>query len=172
MKRLALFALALAAVCLMPSCKKIDLNEQIPQLKGSWYWEMSTIGGGIGNIYADTPNLVLTFEDDNKISIDCNDERLFESETYTVCKSNNSILGDYIITMPKKIQAKVAECVGLPEGYIMMNGYVSVIDYIPEPDPSSRTKRLVFIDKKEVDVGLEGGNYHKSSMFAPTHELN
>ena len=84
------------------SCKKIDLTVQVPQLKGSWQWEESAVGGVIGIIRADTSqNLVLTFEDDNKISVAYNGEWLFQNETYTVTKSNNSLFGDYIITLPK-----------------------------------------------------------------------
>lgn len=165
--------LALMAVFMVfASCKKIDLNEQIPQLKGSWCWEESAMGGVIGIIYAETSqNLVLTFEDDNKISIDCNGERLFECETYTVSKSNNSLYGDYIITLPKKIKTKVAKCLGHPEGSIVLDGYVDLFDFMSEAGPSTLVKKLGIIDKKEVNVGVEGANYHKSSVFAPMREL-
>lgn len=166
--------LALMAVFMVfASCKKIDLNEQIPQLKGSWCWEESAVGGVIGIIYAETSqNLVLTFEDDNKISIDCNGERLFECETYTVSKSNNSLYGDYIITLPKKIKTKVAECLGHPEGSIVLDGYVYLYDFMSEAGPSTLIKKLGIIDKKEIDVGVEGANYHKSSIFAPMPKLD
>ena len=167
-----LFAL-MAIFTIFASCKKIDLNEQIPQLKGSWCWEESAVGGVIGIIYAETSqNLVLTFEDDNKISIDYNGERLFESETYTVSKSNNSLYGDYVITMPKKIKTKVAECLGHSEGSIVLDGYVSLFDFMSEAGPSTLVKKLSIIDKKEIDVGVEGANYHKSSVFAPMPELH
>ena len=155
------------------SCKKIDLNEQIPQLKGSWCWEESAVGGVIGIIYAETSqNLMLTFEDDNKISVSYNGEWLFQNETYTVSKSNNSLYGDYIITLPKKIKTKVAECLGHPEGSIVLDGYVYLFDFMSEAGPSTLVKKLGLIDKKEVDVGVEGGNYHKSSVFAPMPELH
>ena len=162
--------LALMAVfTVFASCKKIDLNEQIPQLKGSWCWEESAVGGVVGIIYAETSqDLVLTFEDDNKISISCNGE----SETYTVSKSNNSLYGDYIITLPKKIKTKVAECLGHPEGSIVLDGYVDLFDFMSEAGPSTLVKKLGLIDKKEVDVGVEGANYHKSSVFAPMPELH
>lgn len=170
--KLGMLLVLMAVLTALASCKKIDLNEQIPQLKGSWCWEESAVGGVIGIIYAETSqNLVLTFEDDNKISIDCNGERLFECETYTVSKSNNSLYGDYIITLPKKIKTKVAECLGHPEGSIVLDGYVDLFDYMSEAGPSTLVKKLGIIDKKEVDVGVEGANYHKSSVFAPMREL-
>ena len=155
------------------SCKKIDLNEQIPQLKGSWQWEHAAVGGVVGIIYADsTQNLVFTFEDNYKISIDYNGEWLFQNETYTVSKSNNSLYGDYIITLPKKIKTKVAECLGHPEGSIVLDGYVDLFDFMSEAGTSTLVKKLGIIDKKEVDVGVEGANYHKSSVFAPMPELH
>ena len=155
------------------SCKKIDLTVQVPQLKGSWQWEESAVGGVIGIIRADTSqNLVLTFEDDNKISVAYNGEWLFQNETYTVTKSNNSLFGDYIITLPKKIQTKVAECLGHSEGSIVLSGYVNLFDFMSEAGPSTLVKKLSIIDKKEIDVGVAGGNYHKGSVFAPIHELH
>ncbi len=162
----------LAAFMGFASCKKIDLTVQIPQLKGSWQWEESAVGGVVGIIYADTTqNLVLTFEDDNKISVAYNGEWLFQNETYTVTKSNNSLYGDYIINVPKKIQTKVAECLGHSEGSIVLSGYVSLFDFMSEAGPSTLVKKLSIIDKKEIDVGVAGGNYHKGSVFAPIHEL-
>ena len=155
------------------SCKKIDLTVQVPQLKGSWQWEESAVGGVVGIIHADTTqNLVLTFEDDNKISVAYNGEWLFQNETYTVTKSNNSLFGDYIITLPKKIQTKVAECLGHSEGSIVLSGYVNLFDFMSEAGPSTLVKKLSIIDKKEIDVGVAGGNYHKGSVFAPIHELH
>ena len=167
-----LFAL-MAVFTVLASCEKIELNEQIPQLKGSWCWEESAVGGVIGIIYAETTeNLVLTFEDDNKISISCDGEWLFQNETYTVSKSNNSLYGDYIITLPRKIKTKVAECLGHSEGSIVLDGYVSLFDFMSEAGPSTHIKKLSIIDKKEIDVGVEGGNYHKSSIFAPMPKLD
>lgn len=161
----------LAAFMGFASCKKIDLTVQIPQLKGSWQWEESAVGGVVGIIHADTTqNLVLTFEDDNKINVAYNGEWLFQNETYTVTKSNNSLYGDYIITVPKKIQTKVAECLGHSEGSIVLSGYVNLYDFMSEPDPSTLVKKLGIIDKKGIE-GVAGGDYHKSSVFAPIHEL-
>ena len=161
----------LAAFMGFASCKKIDLTVQIPQLKGSWQWEESAVGGVVGIIHADTTqNLVLTFEDDNKINVAYNGEWLFQNETYTVTKSNNSLYGDYIITVPKKIQTKVAECLGHSEGSIVLSGYVNLYDFMSEPDPSTLVKKLGIIDKKRIE-GVAGGDYHKSSVFAPIHEL-
>ena len=73
MKKTVLIAvIALFAFC---SCEKIDLTEQVPQLKGSWQWHQTAVGGFVGVINPETTqNLVLTFEDDNKISIECNGE--------------------------------------------------------------------------------------------------
>jgi hypothetical protein len=164
-----LFAL-MAVLMVFASCKKIDLNEQIPQLKGSWRWEESAVGGVIGIIHADTSqNLVLTFEDGNKISIDYNGERIFENEAYTVSKSDDGLYGDYIITLPKKIKTKVAECLGHSEGSIVLDGYVSLFDFMSEVGTGALIKKLSIIDKKGINI--EGGNYHKSSIFAPMPEL-
>ncbi len=162
----------LAVLMGFASCKKIDLAVQIPQLKGSWQWEESAVGGVVGIIHAETSqNLVLIFEDDNKISVAYNGEWLFQNETYTVTKSNNSLFGDNIINLPKKIQTKVAECLGHSEGSIVLSGYVYLFDFMSEAGPSTLVKKLSIIDKKEIDVGVAGGNYHKSSVFAPIHEL-
>ncbi|MBR7023273.1 MAG: hypothetical protein IKI09_07370 [Bacteroidales bacterium] len=161
----------LAALMGFASCKKIDLTVQIPQLKGSWQWEESAVGGVVGIIHADTTqNLVLTFEDDNKINVAYNGEWLFQNETYTVTKSNNSLYGDYIITVPKKIQTKVAECLGHSEGSIVLSGYVNLYDFMSEAGPSTLVKKLGILDKKGIE-NVEGGNYRKSSIFAPIHEL-
>jgi hypothetical protein len=161
----------LAVFMCFASCKKIDLTVQVPQLKGSWQWEESAVGGVVGIIHADTSqNLVLTFEDDNKISVAYNGEWLFQNETYTVTKSNNSLFGDYIITLPKKIQTKVAECLGHSEGSIVLSGYVNLFDFMSEAGPSTLVKKLSIIDKKGIE-GVAGGDYHKSSVFAPIHEL-
>jgi hypothetical protein len=166
-----LFAL-MAVFMVFASCKKIDLNEQIPQLKGSWRWEESAVGGVIGIIHADTSqNLVLTFEDGNKISIDYNGERIFENEAYTVSKSDDGLYGDYIMTLPKKIKTKVAECLGHSEGSIVLDGYVYLFDFMSEAGPSSLVKKLGLIDKKGIE-GVAGGDYHKSSVFAPMPELH
>lgn len=154
------------------SCKKIDLTVQVPQLKGSWQWEESAVDGVIGIIHADTTqNLVLTFEDDNKISVAYNGEWLFQNETYTVRKSDNSIYGDYIIALPKKIQPKVAACLGHSEGSIVLSGYVNLYDFMSEAGPSTQVKKLGILDKKGIE-NVEDGNYRESSIFAPIHELH
>lgn len=167
-----LFAL-MAVFTFFASCKKIVLNEHIPQLKGSWHWVHTSVGGFVGVVYPDsTQNLILTFEDGNKISIDYNGERLFESETYTVSKSNNSLYGDYIITLPKKIKTKVAECLDHSEGSIVLDGYVNIVGFMPDPEPSSSLTQNLFITNKKEIIGIEDGNYHKRSMFVSMHELH
>lgn len=164
-------ALMVVMVAAFASCKKIDLNEQIPGLKGSWRWKESGLGGTIGTVYADTTlNLVLTFEDNNKISIDFNDESIVQSETYTVSKSDNSFYGDYMITLPNKVKTYVFKRLGVTEGSLILDGYVFIYDI--KTISGSHIYQLGITDKKEIDVGIEGYNYHKCSIYEPLHEIN
>ena len=97
MKKIVLIAvIALFAFC---SCDKIDLIEQVPQLKGSWQWHQTSVGGVVGVIHPETTqSLILVFEDDNKIRIECNGETVVAGETYSCKKSNNSTFGEYLIS--------------------------------------------------------------------------
>ena len=106
MKKVVLIAvIALIAFC---SCEKINLIEQVPQLKGSWQWHQTTVGGVVGVIHPETTqSLVLAFEDDNKISIEYNGETVVSGETYTCKKSNDSNYGEYVISLPKEVKTWV-----------------------------------------------------------------
>ncbi|MBR0122500.1 MAG: hypothetical protein IJM12_01480, partial [Bacteroidales bacterium] len=105
-KTVLIAAITLFAFC---SCEKIDLIEQVPQLKGSWQWHQTAVGGFVGVIHPETTqSLILVFEDDNKISIECNGETVVAGETYSCKKSNNSTFGEYLISLPKDVQNKVA----------------------------------------------------------------
>ena len=122
MKKVVLIAvIALLAFC---SCKKanqsgqetnclneqntnlteqgIDLTEQVPQLIGRWQWSKTFVGGVVGYINADAEKkLVLVLEDNNKINIEYNDETIVTGETYSCELSDDSIYGNYLISLPK-----------------------------------------------------------------------
>ncbi len=168
MKKTVLIAvIALFAFC---SCEKIDLIEQVPQLKGSWQWHQTSVGGFVGVIHPETTqSLILVFEDDNKISIECNGETVVARETYSCKKSNNSTFGEYLISLPKDVQSKVAECLGISDGNVVIGGYISFGTFYTNDD----TIYLTITNAKGRDAGVEGGNdFHCSSVFAPVHTLN
>ncbi|MBR5720683.1 MAG: hypothetical protein IKX38_06720 [Bacteroidales bacterium] len=168
MKKIVLIAvIALFAFC---SCEKIDLIEQVPQLKGSWQWHQTSVGGVVGVIHPETTqSLILVFEDNNKISIGCNGETVVAGETYSCKKSNNSTFGEYLISLPKDVQNKVAKCLGISDGNIVINGYISFGTLYTNDD----TIYLTITKAKGKDAGVEGGNdFHCSSVFVPVHTLN
>ena len=168
MKKIVLIAvIALFAFC---SCEKIDLIEQVPQLKGSWQWHQTSVGGVVGVIHPETTqSLILVFEDNNKISIECNGETVVAGETYSCKKSNNSTFGEYLISLPKDVQNKVAKCLGISDGNIVINGYISFGTLYTNDD----TIYLTITKAKGKDACVEGGNdFHCSSVFAPVHTLN
>ena len=166
-KTVLIAAIALFAFC---SCEKIDLIEQVPQLKGSWQWHQTSVGGVVGVIHPETTqSLILVFEDNNKISIECNGETVVAGETYSCKKSNNSTFGEYLISLPKDVQNKVAKCLGISDGNIVINGYISFGTLYTNDD----TIYLTITKAKGKDAGVEGGNdFHCSSVFAPVHTLN
>ena len=153
-------AFAVVVSMLLVSCKKIDLVEQVPQLKGSWQWHQTTVGGVVGVIHPET--------DDNKISIEYNGETVVSGETYTCKKTNNSNYGEYVISLPKEVRSKVVESLGGSKGNVVIDGYIrfSTI-YMNEV-----TQYLVITEVEEKDMGVEGGNdFHCSSVFAPVQTL-
>ena len=166
-KTVLIAAIALFAFC---SCEKIDLIEKVPQLKGSWQWHQTAVGGVVGVIHSETAqSLILVFEDDNKISIECNGETVVAGETYSCKKSNNSTFGEYLISLPMDVQSKVAKCLGVSDGNIVINGYISFGTLYTNDD----TVYLTITKAKGKDAGVEGGNdFHCSSVFAPVHTLN
>ena len=95
MKKVLLVAAAVMfALC---SCGKTDLTEQIPQLKGSWQWRQTIVGGFVGVINPDVEKeIVLTFGDDNRLSISLNGEIVVSGETYSCKKTNGNEYGDYM----------------------------------------------------------------------------
>lgn len=167
MKKIIIFAvIALFAFC---SCEKINLVEQVPQLKGSWQWHKTTVGGVVGVIHPDTTQrLVMAFEDDNKISIEYNGETLVSGETYSCKKSNDSTYGEYLISLPKEVRSKVAEYLGVPDGRVVVDGYIRFCTFYWNDD----TVYLAVTEVEGKDVGVEGGDdFHSCSMFAPVHTL-
>jgi len=167
MKRVVLIAVfALIAFC---SCEKINLIEQLPQLKGSWQWHQTTVGGVVGVIHPETAQrLVLAFEDDNKISIEYNGETVVAGETYSCKKSNDSNYGEYMISLPKEVRNKVAEHLGASKGNVVIDGYIHFSTIYMNDD----TQYLVITEVEGKDMGVEGGNdFHCSSVFAPIQNL-
>ncbi len=128
------------------------------------------MGGVVGVIHPETTqSLILVFEDDNKIRIECNGETVVAGETYSCKKSNNSTFGEYLISLPKDVQNKVAKCLGISDGNIVINGYISFGTLYTNDD----TIYLTITKAKGKDAGVEGGNdFHCSSVFAPVHTLN
>ena len=128
------------------------------------------MGGVVGVIHPETTqSLILVFEDNNKISIECNGETVVAGETYSCKKSNNSTFGEYLISLPKDVQNKVAKCLGISDGNIVINGYISFGTLYTNDD----TIYLTITKAKGKDAGVEGGNdFHCSSVFAPVHTLN
>ena len=128
------------------------------------------MGGVVGVIHPETTqSLILVFEDNNKISIECNGETVVAGETYSCKKSNNSTFGEYLISLPKDVQSKVAKCLGVSDGNIVINGYISFGTLYTTDD----TVYLTITKAKGKDAGVEGGNdFHCSSVFAPVHTLN
>lgn len=167
MKKVVLIAvIALFAFC---SCEKINLVEQVPQLKGSWQWHQTTVGGVVGVIHPETTqSFVLSFEDDNKISIEYNGETVVSGETYTCKKTNNSNYGEYLISLPKEVRSKVAEHLGASKGNVVIDGYIRFSTIYMNDD----TQHLVITEVEGKDMGVEGGNdFHRSSVFAPVQTL-
>lgn len=167
MKKVVLIAvIALFAFC---SCEKINLVEQVPQLKGSWQWHQTTVGGVVGVIHPETTqSLVLSFEDDNKISIEYNGETVVSGETYTCKKTNNSNYGEYVISLPKEVRSKVVESLGGSKGNVVIDGYIRFSTIYMNDD----TQYLVITEVEGKDMGVEGGNdFHCSSAFAPIQTL-
>lgn len=164
MRKLVLIAVvALMALC---SCEKIDLTEKVPQLKGSWKWNQTAVGGVVGIIHADTEkSLVLVFGDDNKISIEYNGETLVSEETYSCKKSNVSQYGDYLISMPKAVQKKITECLDGSGYSVVTDGYIRFSALYSGDD----TLYLIVTEEESKDCTEEGGcsNFHCSSVFAP-----
>ena len=73
-------------------------SEQVPQLKGSWQWHQTSVGGVVGVIHPETTqSLILVFEDDNKISIECNGETVIAGETYSCPDFGGLSLKNFII---------------------------------------------------------------------------
>ena len=147
------------------SCEKINLVEQVPQLKGPWQWHQSFVGGVVGVINANTEkNVVFVFEDDNKINIEYNGEIVVSGETYTCKKSNNCNYGEYVISLPKEVKSKVAECLGVSKEYVVIDGYIHFSTLYTNDD----TVYLVITEVGGKNIGVEGGNdFHCSSVFAP-----
>ena len=167
MKKVVLIAvIAFIAFC---SCEKINLIEQVPQLKGSWQWHQTIVGGVVGVIHPETTqSLVLSFEDDNKISIEYNGEIVVSGETYTCKKTNNSNYGEYLISLPKEVRSKVAEHLGASKGNVVIDGYIRFSTIYMNDD----TQYLVITEAEGKDMGVEGGNdFHCSSVFAPVQTL-
>ena len=167
MKKTVLIAvIALFAFC---SCEKIDLTEQVPQLKGSWQWHQTAVGGVVGVINPETTqSLILVFEDDNKISIECNGETVIAGETYSCKKSNDSNYGEYMISLPKEVRSNVAEHLGASKGNVVIDGYIRFSTIYMNDD----TQYLVITEVEGKDMGVEGGNdFHCSSVFAPVQTL-
>ena len=167
MKKIIIFAVI--ALFAFYSCKKIDLVEQVPQLKGLWQWHQTTVGGVVGVIHPDTTHcLVMAFEDDNKISIEYNGETLVSGETYSCKKSNDSTYGEYLISLPKEVRSKVAAYLGVPVGRVVVDGYIRFCTIYWNDD----TVYLAVTEVEGKDVGVEGGDdFHSCSMFAPVHTL-
>lgn len=165
-KKAAFAVIALIAFC---SCEKSNLIEQVPQLKGSWQWHQTTVGGVVGVIHPETTqSLVLAFEDDNKISIEYNDETVVAGETYSCKKSNDSNYGEYIISLPKEVRSKVVESLGGSKGNVVIDGYIRFSTIYMNDD----TQYLVITEVEGKDMGVEGGDdFHSCSMFAPVHTL-
>jgi hypothetical protein len=150
---------ALMALC---SCKKTKLTEQIPQLKGAWEWNHTAVGGVVGVIHADAEkSLVLIFEDDNKTSVMFNGELVLSGETYSCRKSGNSEYGDYVISMPKEVRKKVAECLGGSENQVLIDGYVRFSKIYTNDE-------TVYLVITEVE---SSNDFHCNSAFSPTHTL-
>jgi len=167
MKKVVLIAVfALIAFC---SCEKTNLVEQVPQLKGTWQWHKTTVGGVVGVIHPETTqSLVLAFEDDNKISIEYNGETVVSGETYTCKKSNDSNYGEYVISLPKEVRSKVVESLEGSKGNVVIDGYIRFSTIYMNDD----TQYLVITEVEGKDMGVEGGNdFHCSSLFAPVHTL-
>ena len=167
MKKVVFIAvIALIAFC---SCKKINLVEQVPQLKGSWQWHQTTVGGVVGVIHPETvQSLVLAFEDDNKISIEYNGETVVAGETYSCKKSNDCNYGEYVISLPKEVRSKVVESLGGSKGNVVIDGYIRFNTIYM----NDATQYLVITEVEGKDMGVEGGiDFHCSSAFALVRTL-
>ena len=163
MKKVLLVAAAvMLALC---SCAKTDLTEQIPQLKGSWLWRQTVVGGVVGVINADDENeFVLTFGNDNKISISLNGEIVVSGETYSCKKTSGNEYGDYVISLPKEIRNKVGQCLDLPENNVVVDGYIR----FNSCNMNDESVSLIVTDVKSENMGVEGGvDFHRSSVFFP-----
>lgn len=163
MKKVLLVAAAVMfALC---SCGKTDLTEQIPQLKGSWQWRQTIVGGFVGVINPDVEKeFVLTFGDDNRLSISLNGEIVVSGETYSCKKTNGNEYGDYVISLPMEIRSKVANSLGLPEGNVVIDGYIRFEANLINDESVC----LVITDVKGENMGVEGGDdFHRYSAFVP-----
>ena len=164
MKKLGLlFTIVLVTLC---SCKKNDLTYQLPQLKGSWIWAETSVGGPAGVITADSEkNLVITFDDKNRISIEYDGETIVSEEAYTWTKSDNKTYGDYMIALPEGVREKVQGDLDMAEGSVVIDGYIRHSVY---GNSAWGVESLLITEKEGKDLGIVGGDdFHSYSAFVP-----
>ena len=159
----------LAAMTVLCSCtKKDDINliEKIPDLKGEWLWNQTTVGGVVGYIIADQERpLIIDFKDHNTISIKCDDETIVRNAYYSCKEVTDSPYGKYLITLPKDVRGKVAESLGITKSNIVVDGYIYLDDAVNLSEPCLS---LFITDVEGRDVGYEGGSdFHFCSLFTP-----
>lgn len=141
--------------------QNINLTEQVPQLLGKWRWSKTYVGGVVGVINADAEKkLVLVFQEDNKISIEYNDETIVSGKSYSCEMSDDSTYGNYLVSLPDEVQNMVVECLG--QGSIVVDGYIRISTLYWNDD----TPYVVITDVEGKDMGSEGGSdFHCNSWF-------
>ena len=126
MKKIGLIAIVvLFALC---SCKKVNLTEQLPQIKGEWQWKSSVVADfpGVVNVNTDENNLVLCFDEDNTIVLKYNGE-IVESTTYSCKKNDKGFMGNdlFVISLPKKVKDNINKLV-IGDYLPILDGYIAV----------------------------------------------
>ena len=166
-----IFVIAFVAVVAFCSCKKegVNLMEEIPELKGEWIWTKTYVGGVVGVAHADPTwerVLIIDFKDNNTISVKYDDETIVSSVSYACEKVSDATYGKYLISLPKGVRSKIAECIGISESHIVVEGYVNLCHYLS--DSSREILELFITDVEGRDVGVEGGSdFHCCSQFVP-----
>lgn len=169
MKKIVVIAfVAVVAFC---SCKKegVNLMEEIPELKGEWIWTKTYVGGFVGVVHADPTwekVLIIDFKGNNTITVKYDDETIVSRVSYACEKVSDDTYGKYLISLPKGVRSKIAECIGISESHIVVEGYVNLCHYLS--DSSREILELFITDVEGRDVGVEGGSdFHCCSQFVP-----
>lgn len=150
--------------------QKIDLVKQIPQIEGSWLWRHTVVGGFVGIVSPrHEDSLILTFEPENKLSVECNGKMIVTKETFEVTVPKDSTRGKYIIALPEPVKNRLEAGLTAAHMQVVTSGYIDFARLFKNDE----TDHLVISKTTGVNVGYEGGpNFHHTSSFIPINAKN